>query len=104
MTKGIRIRVSSFTRHHVNTTMCRAKANGNYMNSMMALKEALDTGYDEALLLDVNGFVMEGSGENIFIVREGQIFTPELTSCLDGITRNTIFKFAEDFNASTVNL
>ncbi|MEL6721658.1 MAG: branched-chain amino acid transaminase [Pseudomonadota bacterium] len=96
MTRGIRVRVSSFTRHHVNATMCRAKANGNYMNSMMALKEALDTGYDEALLLDANGFVMEGSGENIFIVRDGVIFTPDLTSALDGITRRTVMQLAQE--------
>ena len=96
MTKGIRIRVSSFTRHHVNITMCRAKANGNYMNSMLALKEALDTGYDEALLLDAEGYVMEGSGENIFIVRDGVLYTPDLTSALDGITRKTVIALAED--------
>lgn len=96
MTKGIRIHVSSFTRHHVNATMCRAKANGNYMNSMMALKEAMDNGYDEALLLDANGFVMEGSGENIFIVRDGVIYTPDLTSALDGITRKTIMQLAAE--------
>jgi branched-chain amino acid aminotransferase len=76
MTKGIRIRVSSFTRHHVNITMCRAKANGNYMNSMMALKRGPRDGYDEALLLDAKGFVMEGSGENIFIVRDGVLTHP----------------------------
>jgi len=96
MTRGIRIRVSSFTRHHVNAVMCRAKANGNYMNSMMALKEALDTGYDEALLLDANGFVMEGSGENIFIVRDGVLYTPDLTSALDGITRRTVMQLARE--------
>ena len=96
MTKGIRIRVSSFTRHHVNITMCRAKANGNYMNSMLALKEALETGYDEALLLDANGYVMEGSGENIFIVRDGVLYTPDLTSCLDGITRRTVMQLADE--------
>ncbi len=96
MTKGIRIRVSSFTRHHVNATMCRAKANGNYMNSMMALKEAMDNGYDEALLLDANGFVMEGSGENVFIVRDGVLYTPDLTSALDGITRRTVFQLAKE--------
>lgn len=96
ITRGIRIRTSSFTRHHVNITMCRAKANGNYMNSMLALKEALDTGYDEALLLDANGFVMEGSGENIFIVRDGRIFTPDLASALDGITRRTIMQLADE--------
>ena len=96
MTRGIRVRVSSFTRHHVNATMCRAKANGNYMNSMLALKEALDTGYDEAILLDAQGFVMEGSGENIFIVRDGVIYTPDLTSALDGITRKTVIQLAEE--------
>jgi branched-chain amino acid aminotransferase len=94
--KGIRIKTSSFSRHHVNVTMCRAKANGNYINSMMALQEALNDGYDEALLLDTNGYVMEGSGENIFIVRDGVIYTPDLTSALDGITRNTIMTFAKD--------
>lgn len=96
MTHGIRIRVSSFTRHHVNITMCRAKANGNYMNSMLALKEALDNGYDEALLLDAQGFVMEGSGENIFIVRDGIIYTPDLSSALDGITRKTVMQLADE--------
>lgn len=94
--KGIRIRTSSFTRHHVNITMCKAKANGNYMNSMLALQEALTDGYDEALLLDVDGFVAEGSGENIFIVRNGTIFTPDLTSALEGITRDTIFTMAAE--------
>ncbi|MDH3947935.1 MAG: branched-chain amino acid transaminase [Gammaproteobacteria bacterium] len=96
MEKGIRIKTSSFTRHHVNITMCKAKANGNYMNSMLALQEALRDGYDEALLLDVDGFVAEGSGENIFIVRNGVIYTPELTSALEGITRDTIFALAQD--------
>ncbi len=96
MEKGIRIKTSSFTRHHVNITMCKAKANGNYMNSMLALQEALRDGYDEALLLDVDGFVAEGSGENIFIVRDGVIYTPELTSALEGITRDTIFTLAQD--------
>ena len=95
--KGIRIRTSSYTRHHVNITMCKAKANGNYMNSTLALQEALRDGYDEALLLDVDGFVAEGSGENIFIVRNGIIFTPDLTSALEGITRETIVKLAEEF-------
>ncbi|MEO7557773.1 MAG: branched-chain amino acid transaminase [Gammaproteobacteria bacterium] len=96
--KGIRIKTSSFTRHHVNITMCKAKANGNYMNSMMALREALACGFDEALLLDVDGYVAEGSGENIFIVRDGVLYTPELTSALDGITRDTIFKLADEIN------
>ncbi len=100
--KGIRIKVSSFTRHHVNITMCRAKANGNYMNSMMALKEALDCGYDEALLLDAEGYVMEGSGENIFIVRDGVIYTPDLTSALDGITRNTVMELCKELGIPVV--
>jgi branched-chain amino acid aminotransferase len=86
--------VSSFTRHHVNITMCRAKANGNYMNSMMALQEALRDGYDEALLLDAQGYVMEGSGENIFLVKDGRLYTPDLTSALDGITRKTVITLA----------
>ena len=94
--KGIRVRTSSFTRHHVNITMCKAKANGNYMNSMLAVTEAQQCGYDEALLLDVDGYVAEGSGENIFIVHDGAIYTPELTSALDGITRRTIFALAAE--------
>jgi len=100
--KGIRIHVSSFTRHHVNITMCRAKANGNYMNSMMALQEAMGNGYDEALLLDANGFVMEGSGENIFLVKDGKLHTPDLTSCLDGITRKTIMTMAGELGIPVV--
>jgi len=100
--KGIRIRVSSFTRHHVNITMCRAKANGNYMNSMMALQEALADGYDEALLLDTQGFVMEGSGENIFLVKDGKLHTPDLTSALDGITRKTIMTLAAELDIPVV--
>ncbi|MEK9766480.1 MAG: branched-chain amino acid transaminase [Thalassolituus sp.] len=94
-TKGIKIRTSSYTRHHVNITMCKAKANGNYINSMLALREALDSGCEEALLLDNEGYVAEGSGENFFLVRDGIIYTPELTSCLDGITRKTIIEMAE---------
>jgi branched-chain amino acid aminotransferase len=92
--KGIRIRTSSYTRHHVNISMCKAKANGHYINSMLALQEAIRDGYDEALLLDVEGFVAEGSGENIFIVRDGIIYTPELTSALEGITRTTLIELA----------
>lgn len=94
--KGIKVRTSSYTRHHVNISMCKAKANGNYINSMLALKEALNSGADEALLLDNEGYVAEGSGENFFLVRKGKIYTPELTSCLDGITRNTIFHLAAE--------
>ena len=102
MRNGIRIRVSSFTRHHVNITMCRAKANGNYMNSMMALQEALRDGYDEALLLDAEGYVMEGSGENIFIVNDGVLYTPDLTSALDGITRKTVMSLADELGIEVV--
>ena len=102
MRNGIRVRVSSFTRHHVNATMCRAKANGHYINSMMALQEALNSGCDEAVLLDANGFVMEGSGENISIVRDGVIYTPDLTSALDGITRRTLFALAQDCGLTVV--
>ncbi len=94
--KGIKVRTSSFTRHHVNITMCKAKANGNYINSILALHEALDSGCDEALLLDNEGYVAEGSGENIFLVKNDVLHTPELTSCLDGITRNTVFHLAHE--------
>jgi len=100
--KGIRIKTSSFTRHHVNITMCKAKSNGNYINSMLALQEALTDGYDEALLLDAEGFVAEGSGENIFVVRDGIIYTPDLTSALDGITRRTIIQLAEEMGYKVV--
>ena len=95
--RGIKVRTSSFTRHHVNIMMCKAKANANYLNSMLALNEALASGCDEAMLLDAEGYVAEGSGENIFIVRNGKIYTPELTSALDGITRDTIFTLAAEF-------
>ena len=93
---GIRIRTSSYARHHVNVSMCKAKANGHYINSMLALQEALIDGYDEALLLDTEGYVAEGSGENFFMVRNGVIYTPELTSALEGITRNTVVTLAEE--------
>ena len=96
MERGIRIRTSSFTRHHVNSAMCRAKANGHYFNSMLALNEVLRDGYDEALLLDAQGYVAEGSGENIFLVMDGVLHTPDLRSALDGITRRTILQFAAD--------
>ncbi|WP_018139068.1 MULTISPECIES: branched-chain amino acid transaminase [unclassified Thioalkalivibrio] len=96
MEKGIRIRTSSYSRHHVNVTMCKAKANGNYMNSMLALQEATRCGYDEAMLLDTEGYVAEGSGENIFLVRDGVLVTPDLTSALDGITRRTVITLAEE--------
>lgn len=90
--KGIRVRTSSFTRHHVNITMCRAKACGNYINSILALQEALSAGADEALMLDSAGYVMEGTGENIFVIRDGAVYTPDLTSALEGITRDTVIR------------
>lgn len=93
---GIKVRTSSYTRHHVNISMTRAKANGPYFNSMLALQEALSGGADEALLLDAQGYVAEGSGENIFVIKDGVIYTPMLTSCLNGITRNTIFALASE--------
>ncbi|MBS1236224.1 MAG: branched-chain amino acid aminotransferase [Proteobacteria bacterium] len=92
--KGIRVRTSSFNRHHVNVAMCRAKANGHYINSMLAVQEAIACGADEALLLDTEGYVSEGSGENIFIVRDGVLYTPDITSALDGITRATVMQLA----------
>lgn len=94
--KGIRIGTSSYTRHHVNAAMCRAKANGHYINSMLALSEAQAHGYDEALLLDAQGYVAEGSGENIFLVKDGVLHTPCTTSALDGITRKTIMHLADE--------
>ncbi|MHB8914834.1 MAG: branched-chain amino acid transaminase [Thiobacillus sp.] len=100
--KGIRVKTSSFTRHHVNITMCKAKANGNYMNSILAQKEADTDGYDEALLLDVDGFVAEGSGENIFIIRNGKLYTPDLTSALEGITRDTIATLATELGIPVI--
>ncbi len=99
---GIRIRTSSYTRHHPNIAMTKAKANGNYINSMLALQEALTDGYDEALLLDVDGFVAEGSGENIFIIRDGVIYTPDLTSALAGITRDSIWQIAQDLGYTVI--
>ena len=100
--KGIRIRTSSYTRHHVNITMCKAKSNGNYTNSILSLQEARADGYDEALLLDTEGFVAEGSGENIFITRDNIVYTPELTSALDGITRDTIIHFIDELGLKLV--
>lgn len=94
--KGIRIKTSSYSRHHVNVAMCKAKATGNYINSVLALQEAQKDGYDEALLLDTDGFVAEGSGENFFLVNNGIIYTPELSSALNGITRATVIQLAED--------
>ncbi len=99
---GIRVKTSSFSRHHSNVTMCRAKANGNYMNSILAHREAEQDGYDEALLLDVDGFVAEGSGENVFIVRDGKLYTPDPSSALIGLTRDTIMQLAGELGIEVV--
>jgi branched-chain amino acid aminotransferase len=99
---GIKVRTSSFTRHHVNISMTRAKANGNYINSMLALQEAVSGGADEAMLLDTEGYVAEGSGENIFLVKNGVVYTPEVTSCLNGITRSTILTLAAELGIQVV--
>jgi len=96
LARGIRVKTSSFTRHHVNVSMVRAKASGWYVNSILANQEAITDGYDEALLLDVDGYVSEGSGENVFIVKNGKLYTPDLSSCLDGITRDAIITIARD--------
>ncbi|PUA17361.1 branched-chain amino acid transaminase [Glaciimonas sp. PCH181] len=96
LAKGIRVKTSSFSRHHVNVSMVRAKASGYYINSILANQEALTDGYDEALLLDTDGYVSEGSGENVFIVKNGKIYTPDLASCLDGITRDAVLTMARD--------
>ncbi|MBL4794560.1 MAG: branched-chain amino acid transaminase [Pseudomonadales bacterium] len=95
---GIKVRTSSYTRHHVNISMCKAKATGHYINSTLALQEALSGGADEALLLDNEGYVAEGSGENIFLAKNGILYTPELASCLNGITRATVMALAEELN------
>ena len=98
MKNGIRVKISSFTRPHINATMVRAKAVANYANSLLAKREALKDGYDEAVLLDTDGYVAEGSGENIFMVRHGRLKTPPLTAILEGITRDTIMQLAEEHN------
>ncbi|MBS0544112.1 MAG: branched-chain amino acid transaminase [Proteobacteria bacterium] len=94
--KGIRVKVSSYTRHHVNSTMPRAKLSGTYPNSILANLEVTRQGYDEALLLDNQGFVAEGAGENLFIVRDGKIYEPEIASALTGITRDSIHSIARE--------
>ncbi len=101
--KGIRVKTSSYTRHHVNITMTQAKAVSNYSNSILANMEALDDGYDEALLLDAAGFVSEGAGENVFLVKDGAIYTPDLSAgALNGITRNTVLHIAKDLGVEVV--
>ena len=96
LNKGIRVKTSSFTRHHVNSSLVRAKASGYYINSILANQEVTANGYDEALLLDIEGYVSEGSGENLFMVRNGVIYTPDLASCLEGITRESVMQIAKD--------
>ena len=101
--KGIRVKTSSYTRHHVNITMTQAKAVSNYSNSILANMEALDDGYDEALLLDSTGFVSEGAGENVFLIKDGVIYTPDLSAgALNGITRNTVLHIAKDLGLEVV--
>jgi branched-chain amino acid aminotransferase len=100
--KGIRVKTSSYSRHHVNVSLVRAKACGYYINSILANQEALADGYDEALLLDTDGYVSEGSGENVFIVRNGKLYTPDLASCLDGITRDAVLTMARDLGIEVI--
>jgi branched-chain amino acid aminotransferase len=96
LAKGIRVKTSSYARHHINVTMARAKVASTYANSILANHEAVVDGYDEALLLDVDGFVAEGAGENLFLVKNGKIYEPELTSALSGITRDTVITLARE--------
>jgi branched-chain amino acid aminotransferase len=102
LAKGIRVKTSSFTRHHVNISMVRAKASGYYINSILANQEVTADGYDEALLLDTEGYVSEGAGENVFIVKAGKIYTPDLASCLDGITRDSVLTMARDLGIDVI--
>jgi branched-chain amino acid aminotransferase len=103
MKRGIRVKTSSYTRHHVNITMTQAKAVSNYTNSILANMEALDDGYDEAMLLDASGFVSEGAGENLFMIKKGVVYTPDLSAgALDGITRNTILAICSDLGLKLV--
>ncbi len=100
--KGIRVKTTSFTRHHVNINMCRAKSVATYTNSILAHQEVAQDGYDEALLLDVDGYVAEGSGENIFIVKQGKLYTPDLTACLEGITRASVMQLAQEIGVEVI--
>jgi len=100
--RGIRVKTSSFTRHHVNVSMVRAKASGYYINSILANPEVTTEGYDEALLLDTDGYVSEGAGENVFLIRNGKIYTPDLASCLDGITRDAVLTMARDLGIDVI--
>jgi len=100
--RGIRVKTASFTRYHPNSILCKAKACGNYINSILALQEAAAGGYDEALILDANGFVAEGSGENFFLVSNGRIVTPELTAALNGITRDAVITIAGELGLEVI--
>ena len=100
--RGIRVKTSSFTRHHVNVSMVRAKASGYYINSILANQEVTAEGYDEALLLDTDGYVSEGAGENVFLIRNGKLYTPDLASCLDGITRDAVLTMASDLGVEVI--
>jgi len=102
LTKGIRLKTSSFTRHHPNNVMVKAKATGMYINSILAKLEVLDAGYDEALLMDPEGIVSEGGGENLFVIRDGRISTPDDVSILKGITRDSVLRIAEDLGYDVV--
>ena len=103
MKRGIRVKTSSYARHHVNITMTQAKAVSNYSNSILANMEALDDGYDEALLLDTSGFVSEGAGENVFVIKDGVVYTPDLSAgALNGITRNTVLHICDDLGIKLV--
>ncbi|CAD5370223.1 Branched-chain-amino-acid aminotransferase [Rubrivivax sp. A210] len=103
MKRGIRVKISSYTRHHVNITMTQAKTVSNYTNSILANTEATDDGYDEAMLLDASGFVSEGAGENLFVIKNGVVYTPDLSAgALNGITRNTVFHICKDLGLDLV--
>jgi branched-chain amino acid aminotransferase len=102
LAKGIRVKTSSYTRHHVNASLVRAKASGYYVNSILANQEVTANGYDEALLLDTEGYVSEGAGENVFMVRDGTVYTPDVASCLDGITRNSVITMARDMGIPVI--
>jgi len=102
LNKGIRVKTSSFSRHHVNVSLVRAKACGYYINSILAHQEVAAMGYDEALLLDTDGYASEGSGENLFVIRKGKLYTPDLASCLDGITRDAVLTMAKDLGIEVI--
>ena len=102
LARGIRVKTSSYTRHHPNISMVRAKACGHYVNSILANLEATQDGYDEAMLLDPEGYVSEGAGENLFLVKKGKVYTPDLTSCLEGITRATVVQLAQELGYEVI--